>query len=513
MRYTPLQMKQLRLFPVEPRLSKSKFVAGLQCHKRLYLEIHSPELATEPDEQTQAVFDNGSEVGELARRLFPGGVLVAFAHGHHEPALQRTAELLADPTVPAIFEAAFKFDNVLVRVDVLERVTDGAPARWRLIEVKASTRVKPVHLEDLAIQAYVLAGAGVFLESLRLMYINRQYLYEGGQIDLGQLFAQQDLTAQVTARSATVPPRLAAMKTMLMADAPPDIQPGSQCHEPFGCPFWEHCTAQKPPRWVFYLPGGKRTFEKLTEQGIELIDEIPEEFKLSGAQQRMKDNVEWLDSQLKTALQAVRYPVHHLDFETFMPGIPLYPCTRPYHTLPFQWSNHIATEDGALRHDYYLSVDQRDQREELLLRLLTSLGREGSICVYSGYEWKILMELAETFPRLRREISAVADRLWDLLLVIRRHYYHPDFEGSFSIKAVLPALVPALGYADLEIQDGAMASLFYERMVFGPTDSAEKARLCTALLTYCKRDTLGMVEIRRTLLQKALAAELTVGAG
>jgi hypothetical protein len=255
---------------------------------------------------------------------------------------------------------------------------------------------------------------------------------------------------------------------------------------------------------VFYLPGPKRTFEKLTEQGIEIIDEIPEDFKLSGAQRRMKDNLEWLGPDLKAALDTVQYPVHHLDFEAFMPTLPLYPGTRPYHTLPFQWSNHIETPDGAIRHDQHLCLDARDPREELAVALLASLGRHGSICVYSGYEWRILMDLAELLPRLKRDLQGAAARLWDLLPIVRRHYYHPRFEGSFSIKAVLPALAPALDYRDLEIRDGGLAALQYERMVFGKTDADEKARIREALLDYCKRDTLAMVEIRRILRQKTI---------
>src|SRR5207247_4232753 len=162
----------------------------------------------------------------------------------------------------------------------------------------------------------------------------------------------------------------------------------------------------KDDRWVFHLPGGKRTFDKLVQQGIELIDHIPDDFKLSGVQQRMKANLEWIGPDLKSALQTIRYPVHHLDFETFMPSVPQYPMTHPYHTLPFQWSNHIEMEDGTVRHDHYLCVEQRDPREELAVTLLASLGREGSICVYSGYEWRILTDLAEAFPKLRRELRS-----------------------------------------------------------------------------------------------------------
>jgi len=492
---------QLSLFPLEPRLSKSKYVSGLQCHKRLYLEIYTPELATEHDEETQARLDAGTDVGEVARRRFPGGVLVDYDHGNLTVALRRTEELASNPSIPAIFEATLKFENVLVRVDILERLADD---RWRLIEVKASTRTKDVHLDDLAIQTHVAMGAGVRLEGIALLHLNRAYVYEGGEVNLDRLFVQQDLTVAVLARLAEVPQRLLSMKAMLMEPTAPDVDPGHHCHTPYVCPFWDHCTQEKDPRWVFYLPGPKRTFDRLAEQGVHTIDTIPGGFKLSDTQQRMKDNVEWIGPDLRAALQAVRYPVHHLDFEGFMPAVPLFPGTRPYQTLPFQWSNHTEHEDGIVRHEEYLCANAGDPREELALALLRSVGRQGSICVYSGYEWRILMDLADALPRLKRELSAVAARLWDLLPIVRRHYYHPGFEGSFSIKVILPALAPSLDYSNLEIADGGLASLEYYRMAFGKTDAAEKTRIRASLLEYCKRDTLALLEIRKILLQKTL---------
>ena len=486
--------------PAGPRLSKSSYLFGLQCHRRLYLEVHSPELASETDEQLEARLEMGIQVGKLARECFPGGVLVDVEPVDIPGAVARTSRLIADPGAPAIFEGMFEFERVRVRVDILERASERT---WRLIEVKSSTQVKDDHLDDVAIQAYVLAGAGILLERSELMRINNQYVYPGGELDLGQLFLRQDVIHEVAARQPDIPSRLAAMREMLTASSAPAIEPDHHCFEPYECPFWDHCTQCKPARWVFYLPGGKRTFQELVSLGVQTIDKIPEGFRLSGIQRRVKDNVEWIGRGLKGALASVRYPVHHLDIETFMPAIPKYPNTWPYQTIPFQWSNHIVSGDGEMRHEEYLCTDARDPREEFALTLLKSIGREGTVCVYSGYEGRILRELGDAFPSLKPDLNRAVERFWDLLAVIRTHYYHPGFQGSFSIKSVLPAIVPVLGYDDLEIQEGGMASLQYYRMVFEVADDQEKARLRTALLKYCERDTLAMVELRKALMAKA----------
>jgi predicted RecB family nuclease len=483
-----------------PQLSKSRYLSGLQCHKRLYLEVHSPDLASEADEQLEARLEMGIQIGELARESFAGGALVSVEDLGVPGAIARTSELMAEPNVPAIFEGMFSYGDVRVRMDILERAKGNT---WRLIEVKSSTQVKEDHLDDVAIQAYVLTGAGITLERSELMHINNQYMYPGGELDIGKLFSRQDVTQETAARQPDIPSRLAAMREMLTASSPPAIEPDHHCFDPYECPFWDHCTQAKPARWVFYLPGGRRTYQELTSQGVQTINEIPEGFRLTGIQQRMKDNVEWIGPGLRAELNSVRYPVHHLDFETFMPAIPRYPNTRPYQTIPFQWSNHIVSADGQMRHKQYLCTDPKDPREEFVLTLLESIGREGTICVYSGYEARILKELADAFPRFQSDIDQAIERFWDLLSVIRGHYYHPEFWGSFSIKSVLPAVVPSLGYDDLEIQEGTMASLQYYRMIFEVSDETERTRLRTALLKYCERDTQAMVALRGALVAKA----------
>ena len=482
------------------RLSKSRFLAGLQCAKRLYLEIHSPELATPPTPDRRAIMDMGTEVGVVARQYFPHGVLVEETHRQIPLALLRTSELLKDPAVPAIFEGAFVWQGILVRVDIVERLD---ATRWRLVEVKATSKVKATHLDDLTIQAAVLEGSGIEVAGCFLMHLNTQYSFLGGDLNLDEMFVLENMTEEIQARRPFIQGQLEDMWRTLQEPTPPSITPDSHCYQPYECPFWDHCTKDKPRRWVFYLPGSSKLQTLLLEEGIETIDEIPDHIQLSSIQQRVKDNVEWISPLLRPRLQSVRYPVHHLDFETFMPAIPAFAHTRPYRPIPFQWSNHIEYPDGTVVHHHYLCTDGRDPREEVAMSLLESVGEGGTICVYSEYERFLLFALGDFLPQFKPALSKVVRRLWDLLSVIQQHYYHPDFQGSYSIKTVLPALVPALAYDDLTIQNGAVAAVMYQKMVFHETDLMERAHIAQALHEYCGRDTWAMVELRRVLMNRA----------
>ena len=486
-----------------PRLSKSKFLAGLQCRKRVYLEVHHPNWAAPPDPSMQAVLDMGTELGVLARSRFSGGVLIEEGYRQREAALTHTAAVLADPTVSAIFEGAFEHNGVLVRVDILERIAGGDARSWRLIEVKSSSRVKDVHLADLAIQSDVLQGCGIALSAMCLMHINTDYVYESGDIDVGRLFAIEDVTDAVMGRRVNVPEQVAEMKTLLLQDEPPAVEPGPHCQSPYECPFWNHCTQDKPARWIYHLPGSKQIVTGLVEQGITTIDEIPAETALSVSQRRVKDNVEWVSTKLEAALQSIRYPVHHVDFETVMLAVPRFSFTRPYQSIPVQWSNHIEDESGIVTHQEFLHEEPSEPRKRWAEALIESLGERGSICVYSAYEEAMIRQLAEAFPEFRSAFKPILKRLWDLHPIIKDHYYHPGFNGSYSMKSVLPALAPALAYDDLRIREGGQAAAEYHRMVFVETDWVERAAIREALLRYCARDTLAMVELRKVLRKKA----------
>ena len=103
-------------------LSKSRFIAGLQCPLRLWYQCYNREFASEVTPGQQAIFDMGHEVGRLATELYPNGVLIEEDYLHHREAQNSTAQAIKDRNIPALFEAAFTFDGVRIRVDILERL-------------------------------------------------------------------------------------------------------------------------------------------------------------------------------------------------------------------------------------------------------------------------------------------------------------------------------------------------------------------------------------------------------
>lgn len=482
-----------------PLLSKSRFTSGLQCHKRVYLECYERELADEITEQQQAIFDSGTDVGVVARRLFPGGVLIREDYFDHEGAVASTQAALAQPAVPPVYEAAFLHDGVRIRADILAPVSEG---RFDLVEVKSTSKVKDEHIYDVAIQLYVLRGSGIPVRRACLCHLNTDYIYEGGEYNLNRLFRVVDVTAECSALLPEIPSLLADMRASLAAPVPPTVATGRHCTSPYQCPFYGHCHADEPEHHISQLPRAREELlDALEDAGIRDIRAIPAGFPgLNPLQRRVRDAVlndrMYLDTSLRRELLLLRPPVHFLDFETFNPALPLFRGTRPYQVIPFQWSLHTLDASGRLSHREFLHDGGGDPRRAFAESLLAALGDEGRILVYSGFEAARLRDLSFLYPELSVKLDALLDgRIVDLLQLVRSHCYHPGFHGSFSIKAVLPALVPQLGYGDLVINDGSLASMAYAAMLKPDTTPERRAEIRRNLLAYCERDTLAEVEL------------------
>jgi hypothetical protein len=407
--------------------------------------------------------------------------------------------------VSAIFEAAFTFEDVRIRTDILERSDTGS---WNLIEAKSGTSVKDENVYDVAVQYYVLHGLGIELRQAGILTLNREYLYDGRKLDLNELFTFTDLKEQVVEMQEEIATEIRDLKSMLAQEAPPTTDPSRHCRKPYACEFFDHCRKGLPDHWVAELSGIRQhRLDELAMREILNIRDIPESFELSTLQARIREsvinNAEYVGDDLGSSLSQHEHPIHFLDFEAVAPAIPRYANTCPYQMLPFQWSDHILSEDGSLTHREYLCVEDKDPREEVAQTLLHSLGKEGSICTYTTFESQVIAELADHLPRYRNQLDALLGRCRDLHEEIRKDYYHPGLHGSFSIKHVLPVLVPSMSYENLSIQEGGQAGLEYLRMIDPDTPRGEKERIRRALLEYCRKDTLAMVRIREALLKRS----------
>lgn len=490
-------------------LSKSRYQKGLQCEKALWLTVHQRDCATPVSESQQAVFDQGSEVGRLAQQLFPGGVEVADDFLHQAEALDTTARLLAEG-VRVLYEPAFSFGGAFARVDILVAVGDGT---WDLYEVKSSASLKDVHITDAAVQAYAVEGSGLKLRTINVVHLNSAYVYSGGEYDVRQLFALADVTDMAREYLRVVPEEVARLQAVL-GGPEPEVRVGMRCSSPYPCEFAAYCHAFLPGEHpITHLPRLQEPqLHALLDAGITSILEIPAGFPgLSAAQREMVEVVQAGEphvdlEQLSGALAALTWPVYHLDFETVMPALPLWPQTRPYQTIPFQYSVHVHYEDGSTEHREYLHAGTGDPRRPLAEHLLADLGERGSIVHYTNYERTQIDALAVALPALAPGLRAARARLFDLEPVIRRTTQHPRAAGRSSIKYVLPAWCPDLSYEGMNIADGQTASLRYLRVARGLAEPEEAESTLRDLAEYCALDTLAMVRLLNELLRRVRAA-------
>ena len=481
-------------------LTKSTYLAGLQCEKKLWLLSNDSDGGAEMSLGRQRTIDNGQIVGEAARECFPGGYLVSAPHTDPELALSQTeAAIAAGNTV--LFEAAFCHREIFVRVDILRSSTsDDGVVGWDIIEVKSTSRVKDEHLPDLALQRYVLEGAGIAVKACFLMHINSGCLWP----DRESLFETEDLTERLAPVLAAVEENASQLQEVAGASRAPDSPIGNHCRRPHDCQFKDSCWSHVPVPSVFTLRMPPQDRDELLEGGILDLGDIPTEMPLAPplrSQVEMyltgRPEIDW--PAVADMLGELEYPIYFLDFETDNPPIPRFDNVHPYEQVPFQYSLHILDAEGELRHREYLHTDSSDPRSKLAQALVSDLGTEGSIVAYyATFEIRVIQGLAERFTDLELDLMALIGRFWDLLEVFKRHYRHPAFLGSNSLKSVLPVLVPSMSYSDLDVPDGIAAQVTWERLV-DSRDDEDRRRLTEGLLVYCRQDTLAMVEIYRDL--------------
>jgi len=486
------------------RLSKSKIVAGLQCHKRLWLQVHRPELVVYSP-ATERIFAVGHQVGEIAQQLLhPGGTLIE-SQDNLSQAIRDTEAALAAAGNAVLYEPTFRYAGVLVRVDLLTR-REGVV---HMVEVKSSTKVKPYHVTDAAIQSWVLKGQGLPVDRVAVAHIDSGWVYPGGG-DYQGLLVEEDVTDAVGAQTALVWGWVDELREVVAGDMPA-IEVGRQCHDPFDCPLLPFCTADWPEYHVSLLPRGGSEAAALLAAGYDDLRTVPADWSFNAVHERVRratvSGEPELDVAARQGLLGLAWPRYYLDFETIGFGVPIWAGTQPYRQLPFQWSCHIEREGGSLEHVEFLDVSGEPPLRPCAEALVAALGDRGPIMVYTGFEKARILELAERFSDLVPALQAIIGRLVDLYPVARDHYYHPRMKGSWSLKAVLPTVAPELDYAALdEVQDGLMAQTAYLEAIAPQTGPERRQALRRAMLDYCAYDTLALVRLAHFLAGDAAPA-------
>ncbi len=444
--------------PPKHTLSKSTFMYGCQCPKRLWLHKFQPSVRDELTEAQASIFQAGTDIGMLARQLFPYGVDASPETAYKYQQSVADTEKYIRKGVNVIYEAAFQFEGILVAIDILVKKGD----KWYAFEVKGTGSVKPPHIQDAALQYYVITQSGIPLEDISIVHLNTDYV-RYGELDIQQLFTCTSVVEEVKEQQFLIVSKAIELMAMLKSKQLPIMEIGDHCFMPYDCDFYGFCS-----------------------KGL-VDDEYVEE--------------EYINQEaIKEFLSQLEYPLQFLDFETWMTAVPEQDGHWPFRQVPFQFSLHIQNKaDDELVHRYYLADGPQDNHLVFAEKLLEALEKNGTILAYNKtFENTILNHLKEEFEHLAKPIEKIQERMVDLMAPFRKNYRLHAMKGSYSIKYVLPALVPELNYDSLVIGNGGDASAaFYNlKMV---EEVTERERIRQALLDYCGLDTLAMVKILEKL--------------
>ncbi len=485
-------------------LSKSRYTQGVTCEKKLWLSCYKSFEAE--DMGNDAVLENGNKVGELARNLF--GPYTLIEYGDFQKMIDDTKkELEKKPNI--ICEASFNYDGNFCSVDVLKNDPDGV----EIYEVKSSTDINDIYIDDISYQTWVLKKCGLNVKKSSIVYVNNKYI-KNGELDINKYFNIEDVTDSIDLDE--VERNIKDLKDTINSDKEPNIDLSLSCKKPYDCPFFKYCTKKLPTPNVFDIGWNMRFNKKIDmykRGNITYQDIIDKEVLNDKATLQVKT---WLDENnsrinidnIKELVDSFSYPLYFLDFESYQAAIPTIDGTKPYQQICFQYSLHYYLEEGgALYHKEFLSEDyDGNPMYGLCKRLCEDIPKDSCVLVYNqSFEKTRLKEMAAMFPEFREHLLNINDNIKDLEVPFaNQDYYVKDMAGRSSIKVVLPALFPNdpnLDYHNLEqVHKGDEASNAYLSLKNLSKEGQEVLR--SNMLKYCKLDTYAMVKIFEKLTEK-----------
>ncbi len=482
-------------------LSKSQFLEGISCGKKLWLAQNRAELKPPVKESDRRRMEVGREIGSRARSLFPTGVIAPYVGLTDCDAFAATLALMATD-VGVIFEATFLRNDLVVRSDVVRREGNA----WRILEVKSASEYdKTRHLPDLAFQTYVAREAGVDISGGSLIHLSKEF--RSGQPP-ENLFKTVSLDSEIENALPAINRQVEMLRTLLLDSEilASDPCPNSACR---GCDFSNHCLPQLPADHLYFTGIHHSKQKNLKQLGINRSIEIPVDFDLTPAETMkvaaLLTGKPQISPDLTDRLAGLEYPLYFIDFESISPEIPLFPGTRPYEVIPFQWSCHVVASAEALAldqftHHEFIHKETTDPRPAFAASLFQVLGSTGTILHYSNFEIQVVRQLNNTGIEFGNDLlSMVEPRFTDLEVLVKNGFADPRMQGRSSIKRVLPALDCPHSYKTLEIQDGDMAITAYLRTYLPECRSDEKEEIFKNLLLYCGLDTYAMVYVLQKL--------------
>jgi hypothetical protein len=441
-------------------LSKSRILKGKKCVKALWLSRYKREEAVISEAQ-ESIFQAGTDVGTLAQSYFPGGILALEDDYPNAKTVERTLKLI-NQGVDIIYEATFVFNQVLVAIDILQKTPEG----YVIYEVKSTNSTKPEHIQDVAIQYYVLKNLGYPIANVRVMHFDRDYKRQG-EIEVFKLFTSDSVLDQMEAYQEEIANRIPELIDILKGEEP-EVEMGPQCSKPYGCEFMDYCS------------------------GLILAD-IEEEIANDIDPNEL---IVYNKDKIVEFLHEIQYPLYSFDFETVMHGVPAYDSSSPYQQIPFQYSL-IYKESAESEPIYYDFIGDglNDPRESLIQKMIADFQHgHHALCYNVGFERSRINELILDFPQYTDELTRIQDQLVDLLPLFRNHYRTNKTAHSASLKTVLPAYVEGMSYDDLEISHGMETSQQYAELAH-ITDAVLREKVLENMLIYCRQDTLGVLKL------------------